>query len=385
MRAAWRSRRPSSESWLPIALVVVSQPDVWAPKSLNLGHLVGPAPAVALLYTLTALSLIWRQRLPLVVLAFIVTLDALEYLAFGAPEGLGSLLPTVFAVYAVGRYARLNALVVAAPLALLGVAVHELTDPIFQLSGSNAVFYAVVAAAWPLGWAFQTRARHAQQLRQQADDLVANQAKLADEVANGERERIARELHDIVGHGLSVVVLQLVGAAGLLDRGDTAAARERLTAGEDSARQALSEMRRLLGLLRDDGADATVDPQPGLKDLDRLVTETVQAGAEISVEVHGEARQLPASLDLSAYRILQESLTNVLKHAAPPKAAVRLQYASSEIVLDVEDEGRPCQVVGIGRGLTGMRERIAVFGGDLAAGPRPGGGFRVRARIPIPE
>jgi len=115
------------------------------------------------------------------------------------------------------------------------------------------------------------------------------------------------------------------------------------------------------------------------------VTETVQAGAEISVEVHGEARQLPASLDLSAYRILQESLTNVLKHAAPPKAAVRLQYASSEIVLDVEDEGRPCQVVGIGRGLTGMRERIAVFGGDLAAGPRPGGGFRVRARIPIPE
>ena len=384
-RPTWWLRRPDPAIWLPIALAVVAQPDVWAPKSLSLGHLVGPAPIVALLYTVTALSLIWRQRLPLAVLAFIVSLDAIEYLTFGAPEGLGSLLPTVVAIYAVGRYAGLNALPLAAPLALLGIAVHELTDPVFQLSGSNAVFYAVVAAAWPLGYAFQTRDRHALKLEDAARRLVAQQGELAEQAANDERTRIARELHDIVGHGLSVVVLQLVGAAGLLERGDTTGARDRLIAGESSARLALAEMRRLLGLLRDDDAGPATDPQPGLQDLDQLVADTVRAGAEVSVEVHGQLRPLPPSLDLSAYRILQESLTNVLKHASPPKAAVRLEYTESDLVISVEDEGRPAAAPGMGRGLTGMRERVALFGGELSAAPDPERGFRVRARLPVPE
>jgi signal transduction histidine kinase len=382
---AWRLVWRRTGLGLPVVLAVVAQADVWAPPAFNLGHLVGPAAVVALLYVVTALALVWRQRFPLAVLAFVVTVDAVEYLTFGAPEGLGSLLPTVVAFYAVGRYARASALTVAGPLALLGIAVHELTDPVFTLTGSNAVFYAVVAGAWPVGQLFQRRAEHIHRLQLQADGLAAQREQVFQEAASAERVRIARELHDIVGHGLSVTVLQLVGATALLEQDRRSEACSRLASTEQTARQTLTEMRRLLGLLDGGSDDATLAPQPGLDQLDELVEATRLAGAEITVQVVGRPRPLPPGLDLTAYRVLQECLTNVLKHAHPPICTVRIAHDAKQLDLEVRDAGKTATPAPAGRGLTGMRERVAVFDGHLDARALPSGGFAVRARFPVAE
>ena len=365
----------------PIALAVVTQIDVWPTGRYNLGHLVGPAPVVALLYAVTSLSLVWRRRAPLTVLAFVVTVDAAEFLTLGAPEGLGSVLPAAIAFYAVGRFAPTAALQLAAPLLLLGVAVHELTDPAFSFSGLEVVLWVVVAAAWPLGQAFRRRALEAQGLAEQTRRLSEDRDDAARAAVAAERSRIAGELHDVVGHGMSVAVLQLVAADGLLDD-DHAAARNRLRLAERSARQALAEMRRLLGLL--DSEPATLVARPGLKQVDQLVGDTRAAGAQVDLRIRGDVVELSPGLDLAAFRIVQESLTNVLKHARPPTAEVRISYRPDRVVIEVHDHGRGAAVVASdGRGLTGMRERARLYGGELDAGRRDGGGYSVRASLPV--
>ena len=380
-RVSW----PHSDWVLPVVLALIAQADVWPPASYNLGHLVGPAPVVSVLYVVTALALVWRKRSPVAVLAFVVSVDAVEYLSFGAPEGLGSLLPTVVAFYAVGRYAGTSAVTVAVPLALLGIAVHELTDPVFTLTGSNAVFYAVVAGAWPLGHAFRRRAEHTDQLQARTVELAAQRDRLAEVTASAERARIARELHDIVGHGLSVTVLQLAGATALLDNDRIEQAREQLASTEHTARQTLTEMRRLLGLL-DEGDDPMLAPQPGLAQLDELVEATRRAGAQITMQVTGNPAPLPPSLDLTGYRVLQEALTNVLKHARPPVCTVRIVHEPDALALEVCDAGRTATpATTAGRGLAGMRERITVFGGILNTDVTATGGFRLCARLPVVE
>jgi signal transduction histidine kinase len=359
---------------LPVILAALVQVDIWGGR-LALGHMVGPRPVIALLFAVTSLSLIWCRRAPLAVLAFIVSTDSAVYLAFGAPEALGSFLPLLIAFYSVGRYSDRASVVFAAPLVFAGIAIHELTDPVFSFGGSDAVFYAGLAAAWPLGYAFQRRA-----LENEA--LVETQEQSAREAVRAERARIARELHDVVGHGLSVIVLQLVAALSELDSDEQGPQRTRLLSVERSARDALAEMRRLLDLV-DDGAGARLAPQPGLAQLERLVDETRAAGAEIDLAVRGEAAELPAGVDLAAFRILQESLTNVLKHARPPRAVVSVDYGRDAVIVEVVDQGA-IQVAAIagGRGIAGMRERVALYGGDLDVGGRPEGGFLVRARLP---
>jgi signal transduction histidine kinase len=191
-------------------------------------------------------------------------------------------------------------------------------------------------------------------------------------------------LHDVVGHGLSVIVLQLVAALSLLeDAQQDDPLRARLLSVERSARDALAEMRRLLDLV-EDGASASLSPQPGLAQLEHLVDDTRAAGAEIELAIHGEPAELPAGIDLAAFRILQESLTNVLKHARPPRAAVSVNYSAEMVIVEVIDQGaNPAKVNAGGRGLAGMRERVALYGGDLDLGARPEGGFLVRARLPL--
>lgn len=388
-----RDGEPAQGTWfgadrgawtLPVALAVIAQVDVWAGAPLNLGHLVGPAWVVALVYVVTALALVWRRRAPVVVLAFIVSLDAAVYLTYGAPEGLGSLLPTVVAVYAVGRWSPPGAVVVAAPLAALGVVVHELTDPIYAVSGANAVFYAVVVAAWPLGNAFRRRAAQAADLRQQAVDLTQRGEAVAREAVDAERARIARELHDIVGHGLSLIVLQQVGASAALDKSMVPEAQELLANSERVARDTLTEMRRLLGLLRaGSAADGDLRPQPGIHDLGMLTRDAELAGATVRTEVSGIPIALSPGLDLTAYRILQESLTNVLKHARPPDCEVCIAYEPDHLRLEVTDRGRPVAAGPPGRGLAGMAERVSIYNGTLAYGPAPTGGFAVLARLPL--
>jgi signal transduction histidine kinase len=380
----WRFKWPGRDALLPLTVGVVAQVEVWAPYGL--GNPVGPRPAMAVVYALTSAALFWRRRAPLAVLAFVLTLNAAQDLAFGAPEGLGPFLPVLFAFYAVGRYASTGSVVLAAPLVALGTAVHELKDPQFALTGSTAAFWVILAAAWPLGHAFRRRAHDAARLAERATSLERERGQLAREAVADERARIARELHDVVGHAVSVVVLQLVAALELLDAGDASAARVRLLGSERSARQALAEMRRLLGLLDEGETEPPLAPQPGLRELDQLLGDTRAAGAEVDLAVEGQPREVPGGVDLAAFRILQESLTNVLKHARPPRALVRIDYQSDAIAIQVLDQGLDANhATNAGRGLTGMRERVILYGGQLEVGTRPEGGFAVRARLPIEQ
>jgi signal transduction histidine kinase len=285
----------------------------------------------------------------------------------------------------VGRYSEARSLVLAGPLALIGTALHDLKDPQFRLSGPAIFFWALLAAAWPLGRAFRQRERTVETLWRQADELRQGREAEARAAVAAERARIARELHDVVGHGVSVIVLQLVAALGMLDNGDLTAARQRLLATERSARQTLAEMRRLVGLLDEDAA-ASLAPQPGLAELERLVADTQTAGVEVDLVVGGQRVALPAGLELAAYRVAQEALTNVIKHAESATAHVRLWYSPNDLVVEVADDGdRPPGPLDGGRGIAGMRERVALYAGDLTVGVRPTGGFGVRARFPIED
>jgi signal transduction histidine kinase len=380
-RRVWS--RPSSDVLVALVVALLSELDVWAPLSF-----VGRQPhrpALSIVFLACSIALVWRRRAPLAVLAFVYTSGSLLYLAVGAPEALGTFLPPLVALYSVGRYSDARSLVLAGPLALIGTALHDLEDPQFRLSGPAIFFWAILAAAWPLGRAFHQRERAVDALSQQAEELRRGQEVEARAAVAAERARIARELHDVVGHGVSILVLQLVATLGTLESGDLTATRQRLLATERSSRQTLAEMRRLLGLLDEDAA-ASLSPQPGLGELEQLVADTRAAGVEVELEVGGERVELPAGLELAAYRIAQEALTNVIKHAQPATAHIRLSYRPDELVVEVVDDGaHPPGSLDGGRGIAGMRERVALYAGELTVGARPTRGFEVRARFPIEE
>jgi signal transduction histidine kinase len=218
--------------------------------------------------------------------------------------------------------------------------------------------------------------RLARRQREQAE-------RLRDLTEHLERARIARELHDVVAHGLSVIAIQSDAAEAALDK-DPALARAPLHAIRASAGEALGDMRRLLGVLREDQDGNELTPQPGLAQLDALVERARGAGVKVSVGQTGEPRELPASLDLSAYRILQEALTNVRKHALGAAAEVQLEWQPEELRLTVSDRGPGPNGTAPGHGLVGMRERVKVHGGELRAGARDEGGFEVHATLPLP-
>jgi len=378
-RLPWTAR----DALLAGFVALLCQLDLWFPLPFvtRESHRV----VLGIVFLATSLALVFRRRAPLLVLAFVYAVGSLMYLAIGAPEALGTFLPPLVALYAVGRYADLRALPLAAALALLGTAIHELQDPNFELSGPAIFFWAMVAAAWPLGRAFRVREETVRSLSRRAADLELSRDAEAKAARAAERARIARELHDIVGHGVSVIVLQLVAASGMLEKGDEQAARVRLVATERSARETLAEMRRLLELLGEDET-AALAPQPALADLERLVDHARDAGLPVELVVRGEPSELPAGLELAVYRVAQEALTNVIKHAQPASARVRLTYAPEEIRIEVRDDGRaPAHLGGGGRGIAGMRERVALYGGELEVGPRAQGGFEVSARFPVGE
>ena len=203
----------------------------------------------------------------------------------------------------------------------------------------------------------------------------------------GERARIARELHDVVAHSVSVMVVQ-AGAAEEVLAAAPDRAREPLRSIQDTGRQALVELRRLLGVLRTDGSEAALAPQPGLDQVAALAAQVREAGVAVDLRVDGERDRVPAGVDLAAYRIVQEALTNVLKHAGASHAAVRVGYRPDLIELEIFDDGCATPATGqatngTGHGLIGMRERASLYGGVVEARPRPEGGFAVRARLPV--
>jgi signal transduction histidine kinase len=264
----------------------------------------------------------------------------------------------------------------------------------WRVPGLVAAFSLILIAV--IGNAMQARDRIR---RMQAEHAAATRRALDEE-----RALIASELHDVVTHNVSVMIVQ-AGAARQVLAADPAEATAALLAVEASGRAAMTELRHLLGLLSPasagagpagpapDGAEAGQDlsPQPGLGQLQPLIGRLAAAGLPVELQVSGAPRALPPGLDLAAYRVVQEALTNVLKHAGKPRTAIRLGYAEADLVVEVADAGRPIPAVGpassavpgSGRGLLGLRERIALYGGELDAGPQPGGGWLVRARLPI--
>jgi signal transduction histidine kinase len=216
------------------------------------------------------------------------------------------------------------------------------------------------------------------QLAERERDLAAREAVVE------ERARIARELHDAIAHNVSMMVVQAGAERRVLDERD-GPTREVLETIERIGRGALTEMRRLVGMLRSDSGDP-LTPQPGLDDLPTLVRQVGEAGLPVELQVEGERRELPVGIELSAYRIVQEALTNALKHAGQAHASVRVRYSADSLELEIVDDGageRQAPIAPGGHGLVGMRERVALYGGRLDAGRRPSGGFAVRVLLPI--
>jgi signal transduction histidine kinase len=338
------------------------------------------------LVLLHTLPLAARRRFPLAVLATSVA----SGLAFAAldlsPDLLWmTLLVAVYSVAAYGdRWVALAGLVVAE----VGLVANQLTPGRFQASTvvGNALF---IGAAWLLGHFVGVRRLYVLQLEERTAELERAREELARRAVAEERLRLARELHDVVAHAMSVIAVQS-GVGGHVANTQPKEAAKALVAIEATSRAALEELRRLLGVLRqEDEPQGDLASVLGLADLDVLLTEVSKAGLAVKLQVNGTQPQLPAGVDLSAYRIVQEALTNVVKHAGSARAQVVVGYGDQEITVEVTDDGLGVTApvgdgrVRVGHGLIGMRERVQVFGGELEAGPRPGGGFRVAARLPL--
>ncbi len=238
------------------------------------------------------------------------------------------------------------------------------------------------AIGWLAGYALRERAAQAEQAEERALEAERRRESAARLAVAEERARIARELHDVVAHAVSVMVLQ-VGAVRHNLPPELAADSDALKDVEQAGRSALTEMRRLLGAMHD-GEDADLSPQPGLDSLDALVERVGRAGLPVRLQVEGDAVQLPRAVDLSAYRIVQEGLTNSLKHANASRADVTVRYAPDAVQLEIRDDGVGAGTTdGLGHGLVGVRERVKIYGGEMNAGTAPEGGFVLRARLPV--
>jgi signal transduction histidine kinase len=339
---------------------------------------------LALLPLLMGAPLLLRRRAPLVMWIAIGAGIALQFLLTDNPPHDQVLMVVLCAGgYSLGAYASLRRAV--AGLVITAPVVAEISDKGGLLAfsphsgkGAVALSFLQVLAFWLAGVLVRTR--------RQAASLAARSAALqrqAEQATAAERARIARELHDIVAHHLSVIVLQAAGA-----RASGKPAEPTLEKIENSARQALGETRRLLGVVRDPAGEAGLAPQPGIGELDALAASVRAAGLPVNLVISGDLAPLPATVEVSVYRIVQEALTNVLKHAGPARAGVTVGCEQETVTIEVTDDGTGepgRQAPRGGRGLAGMRERAAVFGGELRAGPRPGGGFAVRARLPLAD
>jgi signal transduction histidine kinase len=348
--------------------------------------LSGPPLAEVAVVTALTLPLAWRRRRPL--LALIVVAAALTaqvvLLSPGAPFVVG-LVPLLVLTFDAARgRARAAAAALAVTVGSITVATAEV--PAMRTAGEVAFSVGIIVGIWLAGRYAGQRQRRADQLSTYAARLESDQDRRAREAIAIERARIARELHDIVAHSVSVMGVQAGAARATLDA-DPERTRQALQLIEATARDAIGDLGRLLGILRTEDDPSTLAPQPGLGDLDRLLGQVRDAGLPVEFHVEGSPRVLSPGVDLAAYRIVQEALTNVVKHAGPATAEVRIRYNGHAVDVEVTDDGSrrsgdPDAATGCGHGLVGMRERAAVYGGSLDTGAIPGRGFRVHAVLP---
>jgi len=324
-------------------------------------------------------SLIWQRPTALPVLAA----SSAVFVGYGLAGAASPLLAfaPLMALYAVAANSRPAISGGAAGVLAFGAVAVFVANP-GPVDDDVLDYLLSVATAWLLGYGVRLNRARTALLDEQATQLTRAQAVKTQAAVRQEQTRIARELHDIVAHRVVVIVAQAAAAQRSRDTGADHM-RQALTSIENLGREALVEMRRLLGVLStsDDGSKA---PQPGLAELPALVAQIEQAGLPVRLEISGEPRPLPAGVELNAYRIVQEALTNVLKHAGPTHAEVELAYQPEFLELRIQDGGRGSSLpLTPGHGLVSMRQRVALLGGELTVGPRRGSGFQVRAKLPV--
>ena len=368
---------------LAIVLFLVPVFVVEDPNEDLVTRAVGDVPIrTVLLSAVAGGALIWRRSHPLAVLGVTVVAVTVT-LALGYSELVGFAM--LAALYSVGRYVannRWSAIGLGGAIALNAISNLIAGEPVTDIGFGFGVLFLV----WYIGRRIRIRGDYMSLLQGRAAQLEREQAAEARRAVAEERTRIARELHDVVAHRVSVMTVQ-AGAAKTVAANDPAGALRAMEAVEQAGRQALDELRHLLGVLRPRADVDELGPQPGLADVPRLVDQFREAGVDVSLTMDGAHAVLPARVDLSAYRIVQEALTNVLKHAGPgAHTEVRLNTDTRAVTIEVLDTGHGGTTLpGSGHGIVGMRERTQLLGGSLDAGPCPGGGFQVVAHLPVGE
>jgi signal transduction histidine kinase len=368
---------------LAVAVTVFGQLDLRL--DFDNSTLYGP-PWAAVLCTLAATgALVLRRRAPLATAAVVAAAVAGPQLFTVLTFTLwGDFLPILVAAYAVARYtdgrrAVGGLLAIGAATAVVMLRVPSVNGDVANIPFALVPLVVVTA----LGRGLQRWQRSHAALSLHASRLAEDQEAWVRDAVAAERARIARELHDVVAHCVSVMVIQAGAAEDLLDR-DPGAARTPLRAVQDTGQQAVAELARMLGLLRGESAQDALVPQPGVGQLPELVAQVHAAGLAVDIEVEGTPHDLPPGVDVALFRLAQEALTNVLKHARGARAGVLVRYEESAVELRIHDDGRGVDAgPGARHGLIGMRERVALYGGTLSAGPRDGGGFVVDAVIPL--
>jgi signal transduction histidine kinase len=374
-------RRDVEDLVLALAVATFAQVDLW----LNIEGAThyGPDVAKAAVTLVATLALALRRRAPLATLCIVaVAVAAPEIVSRLTIQLWGDFLPILVAVYAALRHGGRRAAGIGLAVSAVALLTVELRVPV---SGGVAnipfiwvPFVVVCAAARILRareLAHAEMRRHAQRLVSEQDETI--RAALAEE-----RARIARELHDIVAHSVSVMVVQAGAAEDLLDR-DPQRARTPLQSIQETGGHAIAELQRMLGLLREGDAEHSLAPQPGTSEIGELVGQMTELGLPVELRVEGTPRELPPGVELAAFRVVQEALTNTLKHAGRVASTVLLRYGDDELDVEVVDDGTRAPGNARGHGLIGMRERVALYDGAIEAGPRPDGGFAVRVRLPL--
>ena len=347
-----------------------------------------PLPAHYTLAIVMCLPLIWRRRWPRSVFAVLAVVAFIQWLAgINIAACDFTLMVAMYTIAAQCAFRWALAALLAAELGML-MAIYQLIEaPHPQATWKSTLPFAImIGAIWLGGLYISTRRKYTLSLEERARRLERERDAQAEVAAAAERARIARELHDVIAHSISVMVIQADGAAYTVDA-DAARARQAMEAIGATGRQALTEMRRMLGVLRENDGQATLAPQPGVEQLTDLVEQIRTAGLPVDLKVDGDPLSLPTGQELAIYRIVQEALTNVMKHAGPMATArVALHYGDRAIEVRIRDDGRGATFTdGRGHGLVGMRERAAVYGGDVSAEPAPGGGFQVIVRLPVKQ
>jgi signal transduction histidine kinase len=356
--------------------VVLTQDDLDGPQ--------GPLWFDILAILAITLPLLFRRRFPFGAPVAVGSALALSSFVDGrlVPNGLITVLFGITAFVLMGMLRDRNQALAGLAFGIGVVAIVAHNDP--RAGVGNFVFVSIVfSIAWLIGLLVSRTFHEAERARERAARAEREREERAGLAVSDERARIARELHDVVGHSVSVMTVQASAARRLL-RPQQEKEREALLVVEKTGREAMAEMRRMVGVLRRPEEAPALAPQPSLEQIETLVEHTREAGLPVDLRIEGEPVQLPPGVDLTAYRLVQEALTNTMKHARASSAEVVVRYGDGDVELTISDDG----VGGAdgdsgGHGLVGMRERVSVYGGELEAGPRADGGFRLRARLPI--